>query len=173
MLKKTFFFSIFLFGFNANSQNHKEQATPVKDSISLVELNRALITNCINDLFDGMKTGDSTLVREVLSPEIRLQTTFTARNGEIVLKTESAEDFLEAIGTPRKELWNEVISNLKIDVDGSLGQAWMDYSFYLNDEFSHCGVNAMQFVYDGESWKIIQIIDTRRRTDCNKKSDLK
>jgi hypothetical protein len=39
----------------------------------------------------------------------------------------------------------------------------MNYAFYLDDQFSHCGVNAFQLVRMEAGWQIIQITDTRRR----------
>ena len=36
-------------------------------------------------------------------------------------------------------------------------------SFGLMDNFSHCGVNSFQLFNDNGQWKIIYLIDTRRK----------
>lgn len=112
-------------------------------------------------LFDGLRKGDSTIVRSALHPEARLQTT-SVRDGVAVVQTESVDAFLRAIGTPHPELWDERVGEVEVRVDEWLATAWMPYRFYLGERFSHCGVNAMQFVRTAAGWQILQIIDTRR-----------
>jgi hypothetical protein len=47
-----------------------------------------------------------------------------------------------------------------------MAAAWTPYRFYRNGEFSHCGVNSFQLVKMAEGWKIVYIIDTRRKEPC-------
>jgi hypothetical protein len=117
----------------------------------------------VDRLFNAMRAADSATVHAVFHPQARLQTT-ALRQGEPVLRTDSLEAFLRAVGTPRTEVWDERVSNLEIRTDGELATAWMDYAFYLDNRFSHCGVNALQlFRTKDRGWQIIQITDTRRR----------
>lgn len=125
------------------------------------------VRKTIDDLFESMRSVDSTKARGLFHPNARLMSTFEGAHHEYELRTGSLDIFIKAVGTPRKDLWDERISNVKISVDKTLAQAWMNYSFYINDEFSHCGVNAFQLYKDGDDWKIIQITDTRRGKDCN------
>jgi hypothetical protein len=120
------------------------------------------VRQVVEKLFNGMRTGDSTAVRSAFHPQARLQTT-ALRQGEPVIRTDSLDAFVRAVGTPHAEVWDERVSNLEIRTDGELATAWMDYAFYRGDTFSHCGVNALQFFRSKEGWKIIQIADTRRR----------
>ncbi|HLL84767.1 MAG TPA: nuclear transport factor 2 family protein [Longimicrobium sp.] len=117
----------------------------------------------VDRLFSAMRAADSAAVHALFHPQARLQTT-ALRQGEPMLRTDSLEAFLRAVGTPRTEVWDERVSNLEIRTDGELATAWMDYAFYLDNRFSHCGVNALQlFRTKDRGWQIIQIIDTRRR----------
>jgi hypothetical protein len=127
------------------------------DSIAQLEI-RAVI----DQLFDGMRSGDSSLVRAVFHHDARLMSTLIKNETEIV-HDGSIEEFISAIGTPHDEIWDERISNVQIQVDAGLAQAWMDYSFYLGDELSHSGVNAFQLVKVENGWQIIQLMDTRRK----------
>ena len=137
---------------SAAAQATTQAATPEQEVKAVVER-----------LFNGMRAGDSAAVHAVFHPQARLQTT-ALRQGEPVLRTDSIEAFLRAVGTPHTEVWDERVSNLEIRTDGELATAWMDYAFYLDDRFSHCGVNALQFFRTKDrGWQIIQIIDTRRR----------
>lgn len=88
------------------------------------------------------------------------------RDGEPMLHAGNMDRFVEAVGTRRDEVWNERVWNVDVRLDDDLAQAWMNYAFFLDEEFSHCGVNAMQLVHDGETWRIIQLTDTRRTDGC-------
>ena len=121
----------------------------------------------IASLFKSMYDGDGELAKSVFADDAILHSVYTKKDGEQVIRKEEVEKFIEAISNPREEVWDERISNLSVKIDGDLAQAWMDYSFYLEDEFSHCGVNAMHLVRKDGKWKIFQIVDTRRKSDCN------
>ena len=116
----------------------------------------------IEQLFEGMRVGDSTLVREVFHPDAKAYTSFK-KEGAFRLHEGSVDEFVEAVGSAHDKVWNERISNLVIQVDDGLAHAWMDYSFYLDEEFSHKGINSMVLADVNGSWKIIHIADTRRR----------
>jgi hypothetical protein len=116
-------------------------------------------------LFDGMRAGDSTMVRRAMHPEAIFRT-IDHRNGGPSLETGSVAGFIEAVGSPHDALWDERISDVEIRVDGPLAQAWMQYAFWLGDALSHCGVNAMELFHDGSDWRIIHVTDTRRSDGC-------
>jgi ketosteroid isomerase-like protein len=128
---------------------------------------RTAIIATIQKLFDGMRAGDSAAVRSVFDPSARLQTTYTSREGVPSLRTETIDGFVAAIGTPHDEVWDERIWSYDVRIDGLLATAWTEYTFNAGEKMSHCGVNAFQlFKTAGGDWKIIQITDTRRRTNC-------
>ena len=45
--------------------------------------------------------------------------------------------------------------------------AWTPYTFYFNDQLSHCGVNVFSLIKRGDAWKIMGVTDTRRKEGCN------
>ena len=98
--------------------------------------------------------------------DARMMNSFTNSEGEQNLEEGCLQGFLNAVGNPHDKIWDERISNLEIQVDNNLAQAWMNFSFYLGGNLSHCGVNAMQFIRTGGIWKIIYLIDTRRKHNC-------
>jgi hypothetical protein len=123
------------------------------------------VETTVERLFDAMRAGDAATAEELFHPDARLQSV-SMQNGEWMLRTDPASVFIGAIGSPRTEVWDERIWDLEIDVDGGLATAWMRYAFYLDDTFSHCGVNAFQLVKTPSGWQVLQITDTRRREDC-------
>lgn len=119
----------------------------------------------IKNLFLALKTGDSTLARSVFSEEAQLITSYVNADGTQKIHKANIDHFIEAIGAPHDAIWDERISNLSIDQSDGLAQAWMMYEFYSGEFFSHCGVNAIQIMLQGNDWKIISIADTRRKQD--------
>jgi hypothetical protein len=115
----------------------------------------------VDQLFDGMRTGDSTLVRDVFHSDAHVYTTYK-KNDAFHVHEGSVDEFVKAVGSPHDEIWDERISNVVVQVDDGLAQIWMDYSFYIGDKFSHKGVNSVLLVNVNNRWQIINISDTRR-----------
>lgn len=126
----------------------------------------AEVMKTVLQLFDGMRAGDSSMVRAAFDSNPRLVTTM-ARNGVPVLTTGSVDDFVKAVGTPHSEVWDERISGEIVHIDGPLATVWMRYSFYAGSQFSHCGVNAFELFRRPYGWRITSIADTRRRDRCD------
>jgi hypothetical protein len=122
------------------------------------------VMQTIQHLFEGMRKGDSTMVRSAFYKQARLLTVVT--QDEAVLHEGSVNKFVEAVGTPHEEVWDERISDYEVNIDGDLASVWTPYTFYLGDQLLHCGVNAFQLFRSASGWKIIQITDTRRKTGC-------
>lgn len=126
----------------------------------------AAIKQTINNLFDAMRKGDSTLLRSSFTPGAILQSVSHNKQGETVVITEPLDTFITVVFRPHKEVYDERIIFDIIKIDGELAMAWTPYKFYLGDKFSHCGVDSYQLVKINGMWKIQYLIDTRRRTDC-------
>jgi hypothetical protein len=121
----------------------------------------------VKKLFSGMEKGDSAMVHSVFAEDVTLATIFRNKQNEQVLEKEtSILEFLKAVGTPHTEIWFEETWNYKIEVDGDLAQVWCDYAFYLDNKFSHCGVDAFHLFRDKMGWKIFHLSDTRRKNGC-------
>ena len=129
-----------------------------------------LINQTINQLFEGMKTGDSNLVRDAFHNDVKMQTIFTTKTGDTKLRDENLQGFLIAVGTPHEGVWNEKITKTHIQMDAQMAHAWTNYEFYVDDKFIHCGVNSFQLVKLNNVWKIIYLVDTRRVKGCKKEN---
>lgn len=80
------------------------------------------------------------------------------------LSDESAKEFYKSIASiPVNLKFQEKILNYNIQVDGTMAHVWTPYEFYVNDKLSHTGVNAFTLYKEKDSWKVIYIIDTRRK----------
>jgi hypothetical protein len=127
---------------------------------------KAAIEAVITTIFDGMRAGDSSMVASKVLRDAPMNSVYTNQEGEVVRAIGSLDRWLNAIGTPHDEIWDEQISSIDIRIDGDLASVWTPYKFFVGENFSHCGVNSIQMAKLEGEWKIIHIVDTRRRDNC-------
>ena len=121
------------------------------------------IRNTIETFFEGFHHRDTILLHQVCADKLILQSIEENANGN-KLTEEPQKFFYRSIASmPQTLKYNEQILGYAIQVDGSMGHAWTPYEFYLNGKLSHKGVNAFTLFKEKDRWKIIHIIDTRRK----------
>ncbi|NNE02545.1 MAG: nuclear transport factor 2 family protein [Eudoraea sp.] len=125
------------------------------------------VQKTIERFFTGFHNQDSTIIQSTVSDAIILQTIGRDKNGAEQVKTENFDRFIKSIvSIPDTTKFRERLLSFTIKVDGAMANAWTPYEFWVNDAFSHCGVNSFQLFKENGDWKIIYIIDTRRKEDC-------
>jgi len=124
------------------------------------------VEKVIASMFEGMKNKDPDLVKQSFHTDARMQTVIAGETGAI-LGSNSVADFINRIATtPVGTTLDERILDYQIKIDGQMASAWTEYEFYVNDNFSHCGVNSFQLIKTSNGWKITYVIDTRRKEGC-------
>ena len=118
----------------------------------------------IEQVFDGMRTANPDLVRAAFAPNARFAV-LDAREGPATIRSQAVDNWINAIGSSEGR-WDEQIYDVEIQVDGAMASAWTPYTFYLDGEISHCGINSIELLYDAEGWKVTQLSDTRKREAC-------
>ena len=143
-MKKIIFLLVMVFTISIQAQNQEVQQT-------------------IETFFEGFHARDSVKIKSVCSDKMILQSIAeNAKGGK--LTDESVSEFYHSIaGIPANLDFQEKLLSYSIQVDGTMAQVWTPYEFYMNGKLSHKGVNAFTLFKDNGIWKIIYIIDTRRR----------
>jgi hypothetical protein len=102
-------------------------------------------------------------MKSVCAEKMILQSVSESSKGT-QLKNEKPQSFYQSIATiPATILFEERILNYSIQVDGAMAHIWTPYEFFINGKFSHKGVNAFTLFKENEQWKIVYLIDTRRK----------
>lgn len=120
----------------------------------------------VEKFFEGFNAKDTTAMKSLLFSDVKLFTTGTNKEGVPVARAEDAEDLIRSIGSAPVAL-DERISNPVISIDDGLATVWVDYQFYADGKYSHCGIDAFMLVKTADGWKIAALADTRRKT-CGK-----
>ncbi|MBC29337.1 MAG: 3-methyl-2-oxobutanoate hydroxymethyltransferase [Muricauda sp.] len=125
------------------------------------------VKKTIETFFWAFHAQDSVALRNLVADDIVLQTTARDKEGKTIFRTQDFGAFLKSIvSIPDSVAFEEKLTSWSIQVDRTMANAWVGYEFWLNGNFSHCGINSFQLInFDGE-WKIIYLIDTRGRAGC-------
>jgi ketosteroid isomerase-like protein len=124
------------------------------------------VESVIKSLFDGMRAKNAEQVAAAFSKDAMMQTVIAKPVGSEIASNAVADFVTRISSTPADTQLDERILEYQIKIDGTMASAWTPYHFYVNDKFSHCGVNSFQLVKMADGWKIVYIIDTRRKEPC-------
>ena len=116
----------------------------------------------VQRFFDGMRSGDTAVMRSVTHPDARLM-----RAGLDGVDVVPLDNLIGSVGSRSGDPLDEQIWDIKINIDDPLATLWTKYVFYIGDTFSHCGVDAFQLANISGEWKIIHVTDTQQTEDCH------
>ena len=132
--------------FSANSQAQNQEIQKVVDTF-----------------FEAFRAKD-TLKLQALCEDTMILQSITENAKGTKLSNEKPQAFFKSIASIPAELkFQEKILSYSFQVDGSMAHAWTPYEFYLNGKLSHKGVNAFTLFKKDNTWKIVHLIDTRRK----------
>lgn len=121
----------------------------------------------IATFFDGFHQGDIAKMQSVMSPNAMIQSAFTDNTGKAMVTTSPGQSIIDAVkNRPSDQKWEERLLEFKFSFDGNLAHVWTPYEFWVNDTFSHCGANSFTIAKTDTGWKIIHLIDSRRKKGC-------
>lgn len=121
------------------------------------------VQKTIETFFEGFHAKDTVKIKSTCSEKLMLQSIKENAKGN-KLTDEKVNEFYKSIATiPAEIKFEERILSYSIQVDGTMAHAWTPYEFYINGKLSHQGVNAFTLFLDGAIWKIVHLIDTRRK----------
>ena len=121
------------------------------------------IKQSISVFFEGLQSADTLKIQSVCHKEMKLQSIMEKNSvGNLSFETKSA--FYKSIASITKNLKiEERILDYKIQIDNSMAQVWTPYEFYIDGKLSHIGTNSFTLLLENNIWKIVHIIDTRRK----------
>jgi hypothetical protein len=138
--------------------NHSEAETKTES----YDIEKA--KKCVEDFFDAFHQKDTNSLRTLLHSSVVIKTVTQNASNETEVVEESVLDMLQAIASIPDEMeFEEKLHAFKIESDGILAHIWTPYSFYVNQNLSHSGVNSFTLVNTHTGFKIIHLIDTRYR----------
>lgn len=154
-MKHYIIIAVLCLGFNLNAQQSENEIVKAK----------------IIEFFNAFHEQDTLALMSMGTKNLKLQTISINENGETILKETDFNQFIHNIaGIPKDHSFEEKLLGFNIQIDGNMANAWTPYEFWYQEKFSHCGVNSFQLMKQANEWKIIYLVDTRRKEGCQKNS---
>ncbi|MBV7270506.1 nuclear transport factor 2 family protein [Winogradskyella luteola] len=152
-MKKITLICIVCLGYNINAQNAEVEA----------------VKATIVEFFEAFHKKDTTMLKTMAKGNIKMQSISVNAEGKTVLQESDYNQFVKMLASiPEDAKFEEKLLDFNIQIDGHMANAWTQYEFWFNGNFSHCGVNSFQLIKEDEKWKVFYMVDTRRREGCKK-----
>lgn len=113
---------------------------------------RAAVLAAVAAFFDTMEARDVAGAERVVIPEAAF-TSIRELDGREVVRTASLRSYLDALGTTG-ERWVERMRNPELRIHGPIATVWGPYDFWIDGNWSHCGVDAFDLMKTADGWKI-------------------
>ncbi|MDN5216631.1 nuclear transport factor 2 family protein [Fulvivirgaceae bacterium BMA12] len=149
-MKKSLFLVLTTLVFNAYSQG-----------LEITDEQR--IKRVINQFFESLETKDSLLMQQTTMKEAQIWRRYSDENPIRVDLRYSKDDLPKMHTLPKVK---EVAQDFEIIQRNGIAIAWVPYEFWVEDKFSHCGIDVFTlFEIDGD-WKIMSTAYTIERENC-------
>ncbi|HMV83470.1 MAG TPA: MBL fold metallo-hydrolase [Blastocatellia bacterium] len=144
------------------------EATERQPSKTSTEDDAKTVLAVVNQLFAAMRAKDAAAMQALFLAEGQFVAT-DRRNGHPARRVFNGESFAKLIvGT--KGLLLERMYKPEVRVSGDLALVWGRYGFYVDERFSHCGLNSFQLMRTTEGWKIVHGASTIEMDACEPES---
>lgn len=138
-------FSLLLFAFSA--QTFLAQEKTGDDTAD-----RTAILATVQKFFDTMAARDAKGAAEIFAEEGQFYSVRVI-DGKKVVRTFSNREHLEGLSV-RKDDWYERMWDPQVFIRGDIASVWTPYDFWVNGEWSHCGIDQVTLVRIEGKWKI-------------------
>lgn len=116
------------------------------------------------DFFVALEKGDSTAFRSLFVPTAMVYT-MRETNGKPVTGSRSPFSDKFRPGTVIKERMKA--TGVEVQVHGRMAVVWAPYNLWVNDVFSHCGVDVFTLIKMDTGWKIASLAYTIEKEGCD------
>ncbi len=151
-MRKHFIF-IFLLSISLSVKAQKSESEQVK--------------NTIIEFFEAFHKQGTLALRAMVKGDITMRSIASYNEGGSELTESTFGEFLKNIASIPKEMtFEEKLLDFNIQIDSAMANAWTPYEFWFSGKLSHCGVNSFQLMKEDGQWKIIYLVDSRRKKGC-------
>ncbi len=121
------------------------------------------IERTIEIFFQSLSQQDSSLYKSILLLDGQV---WTVNNTE-TKRTHRVRSFRDDITMFNPDnRWRETALAYTISVHNGLATAWVPYEFFVDDKFSHCGVDIFNLIKTQHGWKIASVLYTVEKQGC-------
>jgi hypothetical protein len=117
----------------------------------------------VQNFFDALEKQDTAAFNKMFLPDGR---NFSVREltDSVVIRSQVSKSFRFNSAQIIKERMRSPSTEIKID--GRIAMVWAPYDLWINDVFSHCGVDVFTLIKSAGGWKIASIAYTLEKQGC-------
>ena len=120
------------------------------------------------DFFEAFHEQDTVKLKTLATESLQLKSVSMNAEGKTDISTSTFSEFVKSIASiPKNVKFKENIHEYRIEENGLLATVTTSYTFYYNGEKSHCGTNVFNLVKMDGNWKILFLMDSRRKQNCD------
>ena len=113
---------------------------------------------------EALSRTDTTALRSLMAPGLSLSSIRAGPDGPVI-RHSTGEEFLNGLGTEDQDflerMWDPAVY-----VQGQVAMVWTPYDFFLNGEFSHCGIDVFTMLEGEDGWRVTSITYDVVREGC-------
>lgn len=120
------------------------------------------------DFFEAFHEQDTVKLQTFATESLQLKSVSVDSEGETTISTTAYPEFIKNIAAIPKQMdYEEKILDYKVEENGLLATVTTPYIFYYNGNISHCGTNVFNLVKIDGSWKMLFLMDSRSKEECD------
>ncbi len=129
---------------------------------------RQAILDVVERTFEAVAAGDPEKWRAVLLEAGVAIAMARPRDGTdgFVMRLTPNKDVIEGASPPRRRYLERFTEEPTVLIRGPIAVVWGEYDFWIDQNFSHCGVDAIDLVKLDGAWKVANIMWTVERQNC-------
>ena len=122
----------------------------------------------VRHFFDALEKQDTSAMRVMFLEGAR---NFSVRETKdtLVLRGMLTSDFRFRPGQIIKERMREATTEVRIQ--GNIAMVWAPYDLWVNETFSHCGIDVFTLIKNSSGWKIASVSYTVEKEGCGGEGD--
>lgn len=122
-----------------------------------------VVLDVVRDFFDALEKQDTSALRLMFLDGAR---NFSVRETKdnLAVRGMLASDFRFRPGQIIRERMREATTEVRIH--GNIAMAWTPYDLWINETFSHCGIDVFTLIKDSSGWKIASVSYTIEKERC-------
>jgi len=138
-------------------------STTVEKSVSEPVHEKQMPDEAVKEFFRYFHIKDTLAMRNMMVEGASLNTLIISASKGKRIQSSSINEFLKGIAQiPDSLSFEERLIQIKVTNSVDIATVNTMYEFYMNDGFTHNGVNVFTMVYIDDKWKITSIADTRQ-----------
>lgn len=112
-------------------------------------------------VLQAISEADTVLMRQMLDPGTVLTQIVETPDGQARRVSRiTADEFIPGIGDPRQGFLERMWAP-RVRIQGAVATVWAPYDFYIDGNFSHCGIDTFQLVRRADGWRVAGLVYTR------------